>query len=448
MKWNSIWITMILVLSASCGKKASEIFGAPKTSDRIGVIASCTTKSMAQEVAETINVNYRVINEKKGLIEFIGAQVSELQKHLPKARLKKNLIYNHLVELNSHSAPSKTFTIQNDVLTRSSMSSDFFSHLGQINAINFINNNQGQGATIAIIDTGVSYNHPHLAPNIKVNLNDSIEGLSSSFDDDNNGYVDDYMGWDFYNHDSDPMDDHGHGTHVAGLAAGTVGGVAPKANILPIKVLGSTGNGDLGTISAGILYAIENGADIINLSLGGPDAGSLSSDLQELFNVVEVARKKNVMIVAAAGNGGDDFLGDCNDQYNIYPANIDSSNLLSIASVDYQNELTNYSNFGFKTVHIAAPGGDDYMGGLLSTGIADCEKICNNENAVYYRSMGTSMATPLVAGLIALIKGRNPNMDHKDIRDIILKNGTESQSLYGLIESSKVINVENSLRAL
>lgn len=448
MKWSSIWIMMILVLISSCGRKSSEIFGAPQTTDRTGLIASCTTKSMAQEVAQKMGISYRVINENKGLVEFIDVDKETLQQHLPKARIKKNVIYNQLIETTTQKNSQSSFTIQSNIQNRTTLSEDYFSHLNQINAVNFVNNNQGYGATIAVIDTGVFYNHPHLAPNLKVNTNDSMEGFSSNIDDDNNGLVDDYMGWDFYNHDSDPYDDNGHGTHVAGLAAGTKGGVAPMASILPVKVLSSTGSGDLGTISAGILYAVEKGVDVINLSLGGPDSGQLTSDLQELFNVVAIARENNVMIVAAAGNGGDDYKGDCNDQYNVYPANIDSSNLLSIAAVDYKNALTNYSNFGLNTVHIAAPGGDDFVGGLVSTGVSNCGYFCTEVDAVYYASMGTSMSTPLVAGLVALIKSSRPNLDHRTIREIILSNGTNSDALKGLIESSKVINVGNTLRRI
>lgn len=445
MKWNSIWIMMILVLISSCGQNSSEIFGAPKTTDRTGLIASCTTRDMAQTLATKLEVNFRVINEKKRLVEFLNIDQATLQKELPKSKIKPNKIYNQLIE---SSLEQQSIAISGEIFNRTTNSLEYFSHLNQISGVNFVNNNQGKGATIAIVDTGVFYNHPHLLPNLKVNNNDSVQGISSNYDDDDNGLVDDHIGWDFYNHDADPMDDNGHGTHVAGLAAGTLGGVAPQASILPIKVLGASGSGDLGTISAGILYAIESGADVVNLSLGGPDSGQLTSDLQELFNVVAYAREKNVMIVAAAGNGGDDAIGDCNDEYNIYPANIDSSNLLAIAAVDSYNMLASYSNYGTNSVHIAAPGGDSYYGGLVSTGVSFCGSFCTSEDAVYYRSTGTSMATPLVSGLVALIKSANPNLKHQSIRDLILKNGTHISALDGLIESANVINVNASLQAL
>jgi len=231
------------------------------------------------------------------------------------------------------------------------------------------------------------------------------------------------------------------------LAAGTLGGIAPKAKILPIKVLSSSGSGDLGTIAAGILYAIENGADVINLSLGGPAAGQISSELQKMIDIVALAEKNDIMIVAAAGNGGNDGIGDCNDENPIYPANIESSNIISVAAVDSNNQLTSYSNFGGKTVSVAAPGGAQNQG-ILSTGLAYCEEDCGPQDAQYYSSAGTSMASPIVAGLVALIRSYDKDLTHEQIKEIIMKNGNSNDGLQGLIQSGQVINVQKSLAAL
>ncbi|MEX1099962.1 MAG: S8 family serine peptidase, partial [Bacteriovoracaceae bacterium] len=280
-----------------------------------------------------------------------------------------------------------------------------------------------------------------------VNPADPHGQQGNNSDDDGNGFRDDYVGWDFYNGDAYPIDDHGHGTHVAGLAAGTYGGVAPKAKILPVKVLGKTGRGDLATIAAGILYAIDMGADIINLSLGGPAAGQASADINQLLSAVVKAKNHNALLVAAAGNGGQDGVGDCNDANPIYPASFDQKNIVSVASVDRYNNLTAYSNFGSQSVHVAAPGGDQYSGGLLSLGVPNCYGPCDQSEQRYVSMAGTSMAAPLVAGVAALIKSAKPGLNHRQIRSVILAQGTSFEALADRVQSSKVVNAAMAVQA-
>jgi len=284
----------------------------------------------------------------------------------------------------------------------------------------------------------------------EINLESRAEGPHEfawdGRDNDGNGFVDDYAGWDFYNGDQYPMDDHGHGTHVAGLAAGTFGGVAPKAKVLPVKVLNSQGRGDLATIAAGILYAIDMGVDIINLSLGGPGAGQANADIQALLGSVISAKENNVLLVAAAGNGGVDGLGDCNDANPVYPASFDQENIISVASVDRYNYLTSYSNFGSESVHVAAPGGDSYFGGLLSLGVPSCYGPCPDSEQTYANMSGTSMAAPVVAGIAALVKSVNRNLNYKDIKKILMEQGDFEESLRDKVKSSKVVNALMAVR--
>jgi len=452
MKGNSktLLLFMIIFLISSCGKAVNEIFNAPTTKNQTGIIASCTSKAVAEELATSQGIKFRVINEKRKLIEFIGISESELKILLPKAKLKQNKIYDG--KLISGDFSAKAY-IGNDPFygahvrdERSSNAGRYFPHLSQISALNVAN--QGEGVTIAIIDTGVYYNHPHLSPNIKTNSNDRHGSNANNSDDDNNGYKDDYVGWDFYNGDAYPNDDNGHGTHVAGLAASTYMGVAPKAKILPIKVLSSEGRGDLGTIAAGIMYAIDNGANIINMSLGGSGAGGITSDIRNMINSVKVAKSKNVLIIAAAGNGGNDGIGDCNDDSPVYPANISEDNMISVASVDEYNNLTDYSNFGGESVHVAAPGGDYFTGGLSSTAIAYCNGPCNQSNLPYVTMMGTSMATPVVAGMAAVLMSKNKSASYKTVRNSILNHCDRTDDLNGLVKCGGVVNVESSYRNL
>jgi len=446
-------IAMMAIIFTSCGKNLLEVNSAPKTQDQAGIIASCTTKEEAQELAQAQGIKYRVINEKRRLIEFYNINESKLRSLLPKAKTKQNQVYDMpLVQGDNFEAQSGVnyeFYGAHNRESRNTDISRFFPHLNQVDAHDFVSNVQGSNVTIAIVDTGVYYNHPHISPNIRTNNSDRHGNSANGVDDDGNGFKDDYVGWDFYNGDAYPIDDHGHGTHVAGLSAGTLAGIAPRAKIMPIKVLSSSGRGDLATIAAGILYAIDNGADIINLSLGGPAAGGITSDIQNLLNQVQLARQRDVLLVAAAGNGGTDGVGDCNDASPVYPASFDESNLLSVASVNSFNDLASYSNFGGGSVHVAAPGGATDNGGLLSLALPTCFGACSQNTQPYTQSSGTSMATPVVAGIAALIKSAKPNLNHNQIVDIIMSSGVDVSSLQGLITSGQVVNAQEAvLRAL
>lgn len=450
MKWNSnLILLLIAAFITSCGKSIGEFSSAPKTQNQAGLIASCTTKSEAQEISKLFGAKFRVINEKSKLMEFVGIKREDLALALPKAKLKQNIVFERTLISGDFSAQYVSNTEFYGAHTpqyRNESSGRYFTHLDQINALDNPNK-LGEGVVIAIVDTGVYYNHPHLSPNILTGT-DKHGSAGNGSDDDGNGYKDDYVGWDFYNGDAYPIDDNGHGTHVAGLAASTYMGIAPKAKILPVKVLSSSGSGDIGTIAAGILYAIDKGADIVNLSLGGASGDTITSEVRALINSVRSAKSNGVLIVAAAGNGGSDGIGDCNDSAPIYPANIDESNVVSVAAVNLYNELTEYSNFGGESVHIAAPGGDLYTGGLLSTGIPDCYGPCTERDNSYRQSSGTSMATPVAAGLAAVLKSAKPSLSPEQIKTILMNSGEKISKLSGVVGSASVINVAGAIELL
>lgn len=431
---------------SSCGGKLTEITSAPSTQDRAGIIASCATVEQAKSYAQTNNARYRIINAKRKIIEFYDTDLETLKTQLPQVKTRTNTVYEHqLVQSGFPSIQSTSnyeFYGAHSPQYRQGDVSRYFPHLSQVEAQTINSAAQGEGVTIAVIDTGVYYNHPHLSSNIKVNNNDPHGSDGDNQDSDGNGFRDDFVGWDFYNGDAYPIDDHGHGTHVAGLAAGTYGGIAPKAKVLPVKVLGSDGRGDLGTIAAGILYAIDMGADIVNLSLGGPAAGQASSDINQLLGSVVQADNNNVLLVAAAGNGGVDGVGDCNDANPVYPASFEQENVISVASVDRYNSITSYSNFGSESVHVAAPGGDEFFGGLLSLGVPGCYGPCSSEDQTYVSMSGTSMAAPVVSGIAALVKSANRNLTHTQIKEILMGQGIEVADLADKVQSSKVVNAK------
>jgi thermitase len=254
---------------------------------------------------------------------------------------------------------------------------------------------------LAIVDSGVDYRHKQLAPNMYTNPAewDGTAGV----DDDGNGYIDDIYGRDFINNDGDPLDDHSHGTHVAGLAAATRGtaadsmaGICPFCQIMAVKVLGSDGTGGLDVVANGITYAVNEGAKVINLSLGG------SLGTSTLQSAVDYAWNNGVLVVAAAGNNGSD--------QRFYPAAY--PNAIAVAatnSQDYRSCFSNYGNFSDPFVDVSAPGESNY-----STIPLDA-----NGNHPYASFSGTSMASPHVTGLAGLLFAQDPGRTNTAVRDLI-----------------------------
>lgn len=208
---------------------------------------------------------------------------------------------------------------------------------------------------IAVIDTGIYYHHPDLEANMWVNPNE-IPG--NNIDDDENGYIDDIYGIDSYNNTSNPMDDHFHGTHVAGTiaAAGNnnigMSGVCWSAKLMAVKSLGSWGSGNDASAIEAIEYVIDmklnHGINIvaINASWGN------SSFSQPLMDAIEAAGDAGIAFIAAAGNWGRDNDGES----SFYPASYNLPNIISVAASDQNDKLASFSHFGANSVDLAAPG--------------------------------------------------------------------------------------------
>jgi subtilisin family serine protease/methionine-rich copper-binding protein CopC len=245
----------------------------------------------------------------------------------------------------------------------------------------------GDGIIVAVVDTGVNYTHSDLAGNIWVNTS---EVVGNGIDDDGNGYVDDIYGYDFVNRDGYALDDKGHGTHVAGIIAGLrngtgVTGVAYDATIMPVKVLDSTGNGSFSNVAAGILYAVNNGADVINLSLGAYGSSSYS-----VTSAITYALNHGVLVCMAAGNDSQASL--------TYPAILSkTTGGIAVGAVNSSDTVASFSNDAGSTVpfdYVVAPGVSIYS---TYTGSG------------YAFMSGTSMATPYVAGAAALLLSAEPD---------------------------------------
>ncbi|PIT98763.1 MAG: hypothetical protein COT74_13800 [Bdellovibrionales bacterium CG10_big_fil_rev_8_21_14_0_10_45_34] len=267
---------------------------------------------------------------------------------------------------------------------------------------------KGEGQVIAIIDSGVNYNHPDLSANVLVN---SKEIPNNKIDDDKNGYVDDYVGYDFVYNDAYPMDDHGHGTHVASLAANANYGVAPNAKILPIKVMHTHGAGDIASIVCGLYYAVDRGATVINLSVGGPYAISRINDYLLYKAFLEYANQKHVTVVIASGNDTQDT-----DKVPYLPVMIPSDSRITVGASSLSGAPTSYSNYGARSVDVFAPGGDGAQPLLAASYFP---KV-----AMYISKSGTSMASPVTAGAVALLRSANPRLSTLQIKESLVRTTT------------------------
>lgn len=262
----------------------------------------------------------------------------------------------------------------------------------------------GSDVIVAVIDTGVDYNHQDLDENIWIN---SGEIACNGVDDDGNGYIDDVQGWDFVDSDSDPMDVYGHGTHVSGTIAAEndgqdITGVAYNAQIMPVRVLDDWGFGWWSDIANGIYYAADNGADVINLSLGSdfPD--------DEIEAAIEYAASLGAVVVMAAGNSSDDQPG--------YPARYATDWGLSVGAIDRDRQLADFSN---------RAGTDSQLHHIVAPGV-EIESTLPNNCYDFYD--GTSMATPHVAGVVALMLSANPDLIEEQIRQIIIDNSIQLET--------------------
>ena len=285
---------------------------------------------------------------------------------------------------------------------------------------------------VGVIDTGVDYTHPDLVDNIWTNPG---EIAGDGIDNDGNGYVDDIHGYDFVNNDSDPFDDQGHGTHVAGTIAarGNNGtgatGVNWSAQIMALKFLGPSGGTTFDAIQA-IEYATmmktQYGVNI-NLTNNSWGGGGFS---QALSDAIEAAGDADQLFIAAAGNGGFDGIGDDNDLTPHYPSNYDLDNIISVAATDHNDDKSGFSNFGETSVDLGAPGSS-----IWST----------LPNGNYGFLSGTSMASPHVAGVAALLWSQDADFTALEVKEQILSSIDPIAALDGITVTGGRLNALQAL---
>lgn len=251
-------------------------------------------------------------------------------------------------------------------------------------------NKGSRNVIVAVIDTGADYKHKNLAPNM-------------------------VQGYDFFSNDNDPMDETsndnpGHGTHCSGIIGATglvdggTTGISPEVSIMPLRFLGADGSGDLNNAVKAIDYAIDHKVNVMSASWG---AAVDHSTAQPLIDAIARAEKAGIVFVVAASNDGQN-----NDSYEVYPANAGLTNTISVAASDSSDAKPSWSNYGKAKVQLASPGD-----GIMSTLPGD----------KYGNLSGTSMATPLVSGLVALIKAQDATLTPMQIRSVLQATGDKVQ---------------------
>lgn len=301
---------------------------------------------------------------------------------------------NQLIEI-TENPPYVKKLLSDDDLKRIDLSPYWF--LKNLNWNFNPQDNQGEGVKIAIIDSGLNYNHIALSSSLSLNTSEIPD---NNIDDDNNGFIDDSYGYDFVDQDARPFDRNGHGTHVAALAASPIMGVARKAEILPIRAFNGIGY-DVGTITAAIYYAVDSGAKIINLSAGWK-GDPKDPAYAPMIAAIDYANSHKAILVVASGNGNAFGIGENLDEQQYIPSSFKSANIISVAALDKDDSLTEYSNYGKNTVHISAPGGSMNRSEILSAN----KKTADGELWVY--KSGTSQAAPMVSGALAILKSNRP----------------------------------------
>jgi len=282
-----------------------------------------------------------------------------------------------------------------------------------------------EDVVVAVLDSGVDYTHEDLANNMWVRPANIPE-----YQDDELGTVNDINGFNADDKQGDPMDDNGHGTHCAGIIGAEgdngigVSGINQHVKIMPLKFLGRMGNGSTAAAIEAINYVVDRKQHGVNVRIISASWGS-NSNSKALEDAIRAAGDAGILFVAAAGNDGSN-----NDRWPHYPSNYNLPNLISVAALDRNDTLASFSNFGIKSVQVAAPGK-----AILSTWLGDG----------YREASGTSMATPYVSGVAALVIATEPSISMAELRKRILSTVDKLPALDGKVASGGRICAANAL---
>jgi subtilisin family serine protease len=280
---------------------------------------------------------------------------------------------------------------------------------------------------VAIIDTGVDYTHTDLASNIWVR-----PAKLASYEDRQIGTIQDYHGYNAVENNADPMDESGHGTHCAGIMGAEgennlgIAGVNWRVQIMPLKFMNASGFGNTKDAIECINYVIDRRNKGVNVRIISASWGSTTKS-RALEEVIRKAYDAGILFVAASGNASTNT-----DRTPHYPSSYKLGNVVSVAALDRNDDLASFSNFGEKSVHLAAPGKD-----ILSTWLGD----------QYESHSGTSMATPVVSGVAALLLAKEPNLSVDELRKRLFESVDKLPSLKGKVVTGGRINAATALGA-
>jgi subtilisin family serine protease len=269
----------------------------------------------------------------------------------------------------------------------------------------------GAGQTVAVVDTGVNAAHPDLVGQLATNPGETGGGRETNrVDDDHDGIVDDWRGWDWVQHDNNPDDRNGHGSHVAGIIAARqartgITGAAPDARILPLRALDADGFGSDADIANAFAYAGDLGIGVVNASLGGPGISNADEDA--------FAAHPQTLYVVAAGNDGED-----NDSTTNYPCDAPQDNVICVGATDNSDQRASFSNYGRNSVDLFAPG----------VAIVSAWK---SPELGWWLLDGTSMAAPHVAAAVALVRAAAPSLDAGQVKQALLDTVDDIPALHG-----------------
>jgi subtilisin family serine protease len=281
---------------------------------------------------------------------------------------------------------------------------------------------------VAVLDSGVDYTHPDLMNNIWHRPAD-VE----MYFDRQLGVIDDSEGFSSLESDRDPMDENGHGTHCAGIIgaegdnAEGIAGVNWKIEIMPLKFMGKGGFGTTKDAIEAINYVVQRKHDGVNVRVISASWGSRQKS-RALEDAIRKAGEADILFVAAAGNDSEDA-----DRTPHYPANYQLPNVISVAALDRNDRLASFSNYGAKNVHVAAPGKE-----ILSTWLG----------GQYEEHSGTSMATPFVAGVAALVLSVEPNLSVKELRERLFTTVDKLDTLQGKVSTGGRVNAARAVGAI
>ncbi|HYE66171.1 MAG TPA: S8 family serine peptidase [Pyrinomonadaceae bacterium] len=387
-----------------------------------GLVMIQDEDGLGTQNAEAVAAQYRELPE----VEYAEPNFEIRLEPEPRAEYSSSSAFSYLDEELAAAAPndpmfSEQWSLENNGQRGGKVKAD-------INALRAWSKTQGSGkVVVAVLDSGVDYTHADLVNNIWVRPAGVAEYM-----DDHLGTVNDRYGFNAVDNIRDPMDDNGHGTHCAGIIGAEGGnglgivGVNWKVEIMPLKFMSAGGFGTTKDAIEAINYVIDRKRAGVNVRIISASWGSRQKS-KALEDVIRKAGEEGILFIAASGNSSENA-----DKSPHYPASYDLPNVISVAALNRNDELASFSNYGVKRVHIAAPGVE-----ILSTWLG----------GVFREASGTSMATPEVSGVAALVLAADPDLSVKELRERLFKSVDKLDSLNGKVSTGGRINAAKAVEA-